>query len=57
VAEVLLEAGVSCRFARHGIRDEYALIGPPFHLYRHYGLDADGIAAAALVLLADKAAL
>lgn len=57
VAEVLLEAGVSCRFARHGIRDEYALIGPPFHLYRHYGLDADGIAAAALVLLADEAAL
>jgi transketolase len=32
--------------------DEYALIGPPTHLYRHYGLDTDGIAAAAHELLA-----
>jgi transketolase len=27
--------------------DEYSLIGPPTHLYRHYGIDAEGIVAAA----------
>lgn len=44
VAEVLAEAGVRCRFRRHGLPDEYALIGPPLALYAHYGLDAAGIA-------------
>ena len=44
VAEVLAEAGARCRFRRHGIRDEYALIGPPLALYAHYGLDGPGIA-------------
>ena len=44
VAEVLAEAGANCRFGRHGLPDEYALIGPPLALYAHYGLDAAGIA-------------
>ncbi len=44
VAEVLADAGAGCRFRRHGIRDEYSLIGPPLALYAHYGLDAAGIA-------------
>jgi transketolase len=44
VAEVLAEAGVHCQFRRHGVPDEYALIGPPLALYAHYGLDAAGIA-------------
>ncbi|MBC8447435.1 MAG: transketolase [Chloroflexi bacterium] len=43
VAEVLAEAGACCRFRRHGLPDEYALIGPPLALYAHYGLDAAGI--------------
>jgi transketolase len=30
---------------RTGIPDEYAPVGPPTHLYRHYGLDAAGILA------------
>lgn len=51
VAEVLAEAGVSCRFRRHGIRDAYSLIGPPTHLYRHYGLDGAGIATEVRALL------
>jgi transketolase len=51
VAEVLAEAGVCCRFRRHGIRDEYALIGPPLALYAHYGLDGPGIARALRELL------
>ncbi|MEO3829744.1 transketolase C-terminal domain-containing protein, partial [Actinomadura sp. B10D3] len=52
VAETVAGAGLAARVARHGIADEYALIGPPTHLYRHYGLDADGIEAAALRALA-----
>lgn len=43
VAEVLAEATLPSRLTRHGMPDEYSLIGPPTHLYRHYGLDADGI--------------
>ncbi|MFC2015883.1 transketolase family protein [Chloroflexota bacterium] len=45
VAEVLAEAGARCRFRRHGLPDEYALIGPPLALYAHYELDAAGIAS------------
>jgi transketolase len=52
VAEVLAEAGAAARLHRHGIRDEYSLIGPPAHLYAHYRLDADGIAAEARSALA-----
>ncbi|SFP32287.1 MULTISPECIES: transketolase family protein [Actinomadura] len=48
VAETVAGAGLGARVVRHGIADEYALIGPPTHLYRHYGLDAEGIEAAAL---------
>ena len=35
------------RLHRHGIRDEFIVIGPPTHLYAHYRLDAAGIAAEA----------
>jgi transketolase len=44
VAEVLAEAGAGARLTRIGIRDEYSILGPPLHLYRHYGLDGEGIA-------------
>ncbi len=43
VAEVLAEEGSPARLVRHGIRDEYALIAPPTHLYAHYRLDQAGI--------------
>lgn len=43
VAEVLAEKGSRSRLRRHGIPDVYSLIGPPTHLYRHYGLEAGGI--------------
>jgi transketolase len=52
VAEVLAER--SCApLQRHGIHDEYAPVGPPTHLYEHYGLDWTGIARRALVMLDD----
>jgi transketolase len=48
VAEVLAEKGKGARLVRHGIRDEYSLIAPPTHLYRHYRLDTDGVRAVIL---------
>lgn len=43
VAEVLAEAGAGVKLIRHGIYDEFSLIAPPTHLYKHYKLDAQGI--------------
>jgi transketolase len=44
VAEVLSEAGARARLVRHGLRDLYADVAPPTHLYRHYGLSGEGVA-------------
>jgi len=52
VAEVMAEAGTKAVLIRHGIRDEYSLIAPPTHLYRHYQLDAAGIEAVVRDILA-----
>lgn len=52
VAEVLADVGQGTRLVRHGIYDEYSLIAPPTHLYRHYRLDATGIEAVAREALA-----
>lgn len=54
VAEVLAEAGVPCRFKRHGIYDEYSPIGPPLRIYEHYRLDGPGIAAVAREFLSAR---
>ena len=43
VAEVLTDEGAGVKLKRHGIYDEYSLIGPPAHLYAHYKLDGAGI--------------
>lgn len=50
VAEVLVDA-TRVPFRRHGLPDEFALIGPPAALYAHYRLDARGIATVARELL------
>lgn len=52
-ADALVDNGVGgVQMARLGMPpDEYALIGPPTHLYRHYDLDADGLEARARALL------
>jgi transketolase len=47
VAEVIAEEGLGCRLVKVGMPDDYAILGPPTHLYRHYGLDGEGVAAAA----------
>jgi len=50
VAEVLVDED-RLPFRRHGILDEFSLIGPPAALYAHYRLDADGVTAVAKELL------
>jgi len=53
-ADALVDGGVGgVKMARAGMpKDEYALIGPPTHLYRHYRLDAVGLAERARELVA-----
>ena len=53
-AEALVEHGLAdVRMARIGMpADEYSLIGPPTHLYRHYEMDGPGIEKKARELLA-----
>lgn len=48
VAETLMEGGVPARFHRHGVPDEYVILGPPAALYAHYRLDADGVRGVAV---------
>jgi transketolase len=46
VADAIVDAEMKgVRLVRIGLPpDEYAIIGPPYHLYKHYGLDAAGLA-------------
>ena len=46
VAEVLAAHGTGTKMARLGMPDQYSILGPPTHLYRHYGLDGEGVARA-----------
>ena len=46
VAEVLATHGAGARLVRIGMPDQYSILGPPTHLYKHYGLDGEGVAAA-----------
>ena len=51
VAESLALAGHRVPLLKHGIPDEYCIIGPPAHCYAYYGLDEDGIARTASAFL------
>lgn len=52
VGEAIAEAGLAVRFAKKALPDDYALVAPPTHLYRHYGLSGVGVADALRGLLA-----
>jgi transketolase len=43
VAEVLAEAGAGIKLRRVGVQDVFTTSGTPAELYRHYGIDAQGI--------------
>ena len=52
IREALFDSGVHVPVYKHGLQDEFAIIGPPAHLYQYYGLDAAGISTIAERLLA-----
>ena len=51
VASVLAEEGLGIKFRKHGMMDEFSLIGYAEDLYSHYGLDANGIADRARLMM------
>jgi transketolase len=55
-ADALVDAGLAdVSLKRLGLPpDEYALIGPPSALYKHYGLDVEGINTAAVALMEER---
>jgi transketolase len=55
VADLFVATGASVPLHRLGVPGEYVPVGPPSALYRHYGLDAAGIAKAVRELAAGGA--
>jgi len=51
VQEALGAAAVGVPCYKHGLYDEFCIIGPPHHCYLYYGLDSTGIATVARRLL------
>jgi transketolase len=45
IAEVLAEEGCTCKFKRLGVEDQFGSVGTVDYLAKHYGLDADSLAA------------
>jgi transketolase len=51
VIEAVAQAGLSVPVYKHGLYDEFGIVGPPTHLYRYYGMDGTGITQVATRLL------
>ena len=51
VASVLAEEGLSVQFKKHGLQDIFSAIGYAEDLYSYYGLDANGIADQARLMM------
>jgi hypothetical protein len=45
VLEAVAAAGERAPIVKHGVPDEYCIIGPPNHCYAYYGLNPAGITA------------
>jgi transketolase len=54
VAEALADHKIAVPFLRHGIKDEYVVVGPPAGLYSLYKLDGVGIAEVAGKFLSEQ---
>ena len=55
VVEAVASHGIPTPVYKHGLYDEFGIVGPPSHLYRYYGMDATGISDVATRLLAQPA--
>lgn len=51
VVEAVVEEGLTVPVYKHGLYDEFGIVGPPSHLYRYYGMDGTGVAQVATRLL------
>ncbi len=51
-ADVLIEAGVSCRLKKIGIPDRFIPFGYPEQIYHELGMDKDGLVKAAMEMIA-----
>jgi transketolase len=49
VGDTLAEAGTGTRLVKIGMPDQYSILDPPTHLYRHYKLDGEGLAGSILM--------
>ena len=47
VLEAVAAAGERAPMVKHGVPDEYCIIGPPNHCYAYYGLDGPGVTTVA----------
>ena len=45
ICDTIAQAGIGTRVIKIGMPDQYSILGPPTHLYRHYGLDGEGVAS------------
>jgi transketolase len=51
ICDTIAQAGIGTRVIKIGMPDQYSILGPPTHLYRHYGLDGEGITSKILKLI------
>ena len=51
ICDTIAQAGIGSRVIKIGMPDQYSILGPPTHLYRHYALDGEGIASKILKLI------
>jgi len=51
ICDTIAQAGIGTRVIKIGMPDQYSILGPPTHLYRHYGLDGEGVASKILKLI------
>jgi transketolase len=54
IAEVAASMPYRGRMYKHGLADEFAIIGPPTHLLEYYGLDGMGVSAVIRRAIADE---
>ncbi|MEX2374874.1 MAG: transketolase C-terminal domain-containing protein [Dehalococcoidia bacterium] len=56
VQEAIASNKVRTPVYKHGLYDEFGIVGPPTHLYAYYGLDTSGIAEVAERFIRDETA-
>ena len=45
ISDLIAIEGLATKVVKIGMPDQYSILGPPTHLYKHYGLDGEGISS------------